>query len=117
MMRQEGAENGGSRELFTALRKGLPFEAAVTSEGLGWTGLEADRYLAAPTTEIHQPALAHHRLALFPRPPEKLHLEYEGVKRRVPHPVGSILLIPAGCPVQWRTSGNSDSFFVYLEPG
>jgi AraC family transcriptional regulator len=63
------------------------------------------------------PPLTHHRLFLFARPPEELELLYEGVKRHVPPPAGSISLLPAGSPALWRWSGRKDTLNVYLEPG
>ena len=42
---------------------------------------------------------------------------YEGVKRHVPPPAGSIMLVPAGSPARWRWSGRKDSLHIFLEPG
>src|SRR5262249_17172015 len=95
----------------------VPFKADASSEGLGWVGLEATRFRAAPASELNQPAISHHRLFLFTRPPETLDLRYEGVKRHVPAPAGSISLIPAGSPALWRWSGCKDTLNIYLEPG
>jgi hypothetical protein len=67
-------------------RKILPFEADAASDRLGWVGLEAARYRAAPASELNVPALTHHSLVLAARPPEQLDLLYEGVKRHVPPP-------------------------------
>jgi AraC family transcriptional regulator len=60
--------------------------------------------------------LSHHWLILITRPPEKLDLLYEGVKRHVPPPAGSILLVPAGSPAHWRWSGQMASLHIHLEP-
>jgi AraC family transcriptional regulator len=98
-------------------RKLVPFEAAAGSDRLGWVGLEAVRYRAAPASELNPPAMTHHRLILFARPPEELDLLYEGVKRRVPPPAGSITLVPAGSPARYRWSGCMDTLNIYLEPG
>src|SRR5262245_51690464 len=68
----------------------LPFKAAAASDRLDWVGLQAARYRAAPAAEINSPALTHHRLVFVNRPPEELDLRYEGVKRHVPPPAGSI---------------------------
>ena len=95
-MRQEEPELGGPLGPLAALRKIIPFEAAAASDRLGWVGLEAARYRAAPASELNPPALAHDRLVLFSRPPEELDLLYEGVKRHVPPPAGSISVVPAG---------------------
>ena len=89
--------------------KVVPFEAAATSGRLGWVGLQAVRYRAAPASELNPPAMTHHRLILFTRPPEKLDLRYEGVKRYLSPPAGSISLIPAGSPARYRWSSHLDS--------
>src|SRR5262249_47605098 len=44
-------------------------------------------------------------------------LRYEGVKRVIPPPAGSISVVPAGIPTRWRWSGRKDSLHIYLEPG
>src|SRR6476646_7451301 len=76
----------------------LPHEAAASSDRLGWVGLDAARCRATPAFELNLPALTHHRLFLFACPPEELDLRYEGVKRNVPPPAGSISVMPAGSP-------------------
>ena len=116
VMRQVEPQPGepiGPRDWFRL----LPHEVAASSDRLGWVGLEAARCRAVPAFELNCPGLTHHRLFLFTRPPEKLDLRYEGVKRSVPPPVGSILLIPAGGPAQVRGSGHSDTLHIFLEPG
>jgi AraC family transcriptional regulator len=95
----------------------LPIEPVASSDRLGWVGLEAARYRAAPADEISPPAITHHRLVLFIRPPEELDLWYEGVKRHVPPPAGAISLVPAGSPSRWRGSSRRDLLHIYLEPG
>ena len=95
----------------------LPCAADTSSDRLGWVGLEAARYREPPASELNVPALTHHSLVLVARPPEQLDLLYEGVKRHVPPPTGAIVLVPVGCPVQWRWSGRNDALHIYLEPG
>jgi AraC family transcriptional regulator len=97
--------------------KSLPQEAAATSDRLGWVGLEAARCRAALPFELNLPALTHHRLFLFTRPPEELDLRYGGVKRYVPPPAGSISLMPASCTARVRSSGCKDELHLFLEPG
>ena len=101
------------------LHKILPFEAAATSDWLGWVGLEAAHYGETPALDeaFNVPAITHHRLLLFTRPPEELELRYEGVKRHVPPPAGAISVVPAGSPHRVRTSGCKDELHIYLEPG
>jgi AraC family transcriptional regulator len=111
-------DNSGVRDAIRPLewRKVVPFEAAAASDRLGWVGLEAVRYCAAPASELNPPAMTHHRLILFARPPEELDLMYEGVNRRVPPPAGSIAVVPAGSPARYRWSGSMDTLNVYLQP-
>ena len=104
VMRQEEPGRGDPIGLLD-LRKLLPFEASAASDRLGWVGLEAARYPEAPASELSPFALTHHTLVLFARPPEELDLRYEGVKRYVPPPAGSISVVPAGSPARWRLSG------------
>jgi AraC family transcriptional regulator len=91
--------------------------AQTTSGRLGWVGLEAVRCRAEPTFELDPPALTHHWLVQFVRPPQDMDLRYEGVKRHVPPPAGAISLVPAGNPARWRWSGRREWLHVYLEPG
>src|SRR5215471_20836381 len=86
----------------------LPHETEASSDRLGWVGLQAARCRAAPAFEFNLPALTHHRLFLFTRPPDELDLRYDGVKRNVPPPAGSISLMPAGNPAWVRSSGCKD---------
>jgi AraC family transcriptional regulator len=95
----------------------LPYEPTASSHRLGWAGLEAARNRAVPTSELDAPPLTHHRLVLVTRPPEEWEMRYDGVKRHVPPPAGSISLVPAGSPVLWRWSGSLHSLHIFLEPG
>ena len=116
-MSQDEPERGGALGPLATLRKIIPFEADAASDRLGWAGLEAARYREGPASELNPPALTHHRLVLFARSPEELDLRYEGVKRSVPPPAGSISLIPAGGPAQVRSSACKDELHIFLEPG
>ena len=98
-------------------REILPFEVAAASHRLGWVGLEAARCRAEPAFEVDAPALTHHRLVLIARPPEELDLLNEGVKRHVPPPAGSIMLVPAGSPTRVRSRGHKDELHIFLEAG
>src|SRR5215831_17033804 len=95
----------------------LPHETAASSDRLAWAGLEAARYRAASAAERNQPIITHHLLILYARPPEELDLRYEGVKRQVPPPAGTVSLVPASSPHWVRASGRRDQLFVFLEPG
>ena len=68
-MQQENLGVGDSIGPLEWLRR-VPFEAAEASDQLGWVGLEAVRYRAAPASELNPPAMTHHRLFLFARPPK-----------------------------------------------
>jgi AraC family transcriptional regulator len=114
-MRQEGQERGGPIGPLDWLRR-VPFRPAAASDGLGWVGLEATRFRAAPDCELDQPAITHHRLFLLTRPPQEPDLLYDGVRRHRPPPAGSVSLLPAGSPARWRWSGRKDTLNVYLEP-
>jgi AraC family transcriptional regulator len=116
-MRQEELGLGETLGPLAALRTIVPFEAAALSDRLGWVGLEAARYRAAPASELDLPALTHHWLVLFTRPSEELDLLYDGVKRHLPPPAGAISLVPAGSPARWRWRGPKDSLHIHLEPG
>jgi AraC family transcriptional regulator len=98
-------------------RKSFPFEAAASSDGLGWVGLQAARCREAPASEGSVPAITHHRLFLCARLPEELDMRYEGVKRHVPPPAGAVSLVPAGSPAWVRSSGCKDSLTIFLELG
>jgi AraC family transcriptional regulator len=98
-------------------RKIFPFDAVLSSVRLGWVGLEAAHCRAERVFELNPPAISHHWLVLFVRPPEVLDLQYEGVKRHVPPPAGAISLVPAGTPSRWRWSGTRDLLAIYLESG
>src|SRR5262249_45354947 len=98
-------------------RKIFPYQANAASDRLGWVGLGAARYRPEPAFERNVPALTPHGLFLVSRPPEELDLLYEGVKRHVPPPGGSIMLVPAGSLARVRSSGCKDELHVFLEPG
>ena len=85
-------------------RKILPFKTIASSDGLGWTGLQAARCRDEPAFELSVPALDHHRLVF-------------GVKRNVPSPAGSITVVPAGSPCWARSSGHKDELHIFLDAG
>ncbi len=97
-------------------RQIAPVDPTAGSDRLGWLGLHAIRFRDVPTTEISSPGMAHHLLVLITRPPEKLELRYEGVKRDLPPPPGSISVVPAECAARWRWTGPKDSLHIFLDP-
>jgi AraC family transcriptional regulator len=94
----------------------VPFEPDASSARMGWVGLEAIRWCSGPAADLSAPAITHHSLLLFARPPEDLGMQYEGLKRHVPPPAGSMILVPAGSPGLWRCSGHRGLLHIYLEP-
>jgi AraC family transcriptional regulator len=88
----------------------------ATSHNLGWVGLQAVRYRDSATNEIHGPPLSQHLLMLMTKPPAKMRLKYEGGKRDIPPPAGSIAVIPAGNVAELCWRGTKDSFHIYLDP-
>jgi AraC family transcriptional regulator len=79
-------------------------------------GLEVVHYCATPAFEIDYAGQTHHGFTLFTQPPEQFALQFEGVTRHLPPPAGSIILVPAGIPVQAHSSGFKDVLHVFLEP-
>jgi AraC family transcriptional regulator len=110
-------QEGNSLKELEALQKIVPFAPSATSYGTGWKGLQAVRYRDNSGREL---SVAHtlgtHVLTLLVRPPEKMDLRYEGVKRDMPPPAGSIMVAPAGSSVLWRRQGSIDALHVLLEP-
>jgi AraC family transcriptional regulator len=94
----------------------VPVEPTAASHRLGWTGLEAIRFSDLGDAEFERPALTHHSLILFTKPPDELDLRYEDVRRHRPPPTGSVSVVPAGMPTRWRWQGTKSSLHVYLEP-
>ena len=88
----------------------------ATSHRLGWVGLQAVRYRDLATNEIHMPALSQHLLILHTKPPAEGNFRYEGIKREVPPPVGSITVMPVGSVVECRWRGTKDALHIYLDP-
>jgi AraC family transcriptional regulator len=111
-MRQE--EN--SLKQLEALQNFVPLVPCATSYRMGWKGLQAVRYLKCPTSEFSVPPVSPHTLVLITRPPEKMDVRYEGVKRDMPPPAGSIAVVPTESSVLWRWQGSKDSLLIYLEP-
>ena len=113
VMRQE---EDSLKHQVEAMRKIVPFAPFATSFRMRWVGLQAVSYRETPASEFSAPPVSQHVLVLIIRPPEKMDLRYEGVKRDMPPPAGSIMVVPAESPVLWRWQGNKDSLHIYLEP-
>src|SRR5262245_23212539 len=111
MMRQAELRPGEPIGPLDFLRH-LPHESA-SSDRLGWVRMQAAHCVAAPAFELNMPALTHHRLFLFSRPPEELDLRYEGVKRHTPPAADSVSLLPAGSSGRVRSSGCKDELHLF----
>jgi AraC family transcriptional regulator len=98
------------------LIKHLPEKVFASSDWRLRVGLEAVRYRDQPPSENLVPPLTHHMLLLFLRTPKELEVCTDGIRRVVPPPTGSILMVPAGQPARYRWSGHSDSLHVFLDP-
>jgi hypothetical protein len=102
------------------MRRIAPSPLSGASDRLGWAGLQAGlqaaRFRGIGTCEINVPPQAQHALILIFRSPEQLDVRFEGVKRDIPPPPGSMLLVPAHSAVRWRWSGSKDSLHIFLEP-
>jgi AraC family transcriptional regulator len=98
---------------YSALRE----KSFATSYGTGWKGLQAVRIESHGGESCTVITRSTHALGLSIRPPEKMEMRYEGVKRVLPLPAGSISVVPAGSSVLSRCQGRSrDWLFIYLEP-
>ena len=97
-------------------RRLLPSNAALASDQLGWSGVEAARFRSTPASEFIQPPISHHMLVLYIRPPDEMELQFADVDRHIPPSPGSIAIIPAGTPARVRCSGWKDHLHVFLEP-
>ena len=91
-------------------------QPAAASARLGWSGLEALLFNDMPDAEIERPPLTHHELVLFNRPPDVFGLDYEGVRRNLPPPAGTVAVVPAGTPSRRQWRGHMGSLLVFLEP-
>src|SRR5262245_40707842 len=79
--------------------------------------MEVAHYRATPAFEVDYAGQTHHGFTLFIQPPDQYATRFAGVTRHVPPSPGSIILVPAGIPVQAHSSGSKDALYVYMEPG
>jgi AraC family transcriptional regulator len=74
----------------------VPFAPSATSYGMGWKGLQAVRYRDSSGSEFSAEGTSTtHVVVLHVRPPEKMDLRYEGVKRNMLPPAGAMAVVPA----------------------
>jgi AraC family transcriptional regulator len=114
-MQQQEPKGGGLVGPLDLIKQ-FPGEPLAASDRRQWVGLEAIRYRYQPANEALQPPLTHHSLLLFLDAPREFELECDGVRRLVPPPAGSILMVPAGTPARYCWGSHSDSLHVFLEP-
>lgn len=88
----------------------------ATSHNLGWVGLQAFRYRETATNEVDWPPLSQHLLVLMTKPPATMSFRYEGGKRDIPPPAGSIAVMPVGSVAEACWQGTKDSLHIYLDP-
>jgi AraC family transcriptional regulator len=94
----------------------LPYPPRATSGPLGWSGLRVEHFQGNPDLEVDLPALTHHLLLLYHRPPDVISLRSEDLERQGPPPPGSVIVIPASSPTWWDWHGPCDSSQVQLDP-
>jgi AraC family transcriptional regulator len=108
-------ENG--LKALEAMQRIIPFAPSATSYGMGWKGLQAVRYCDSSDREFSVEGTSRtHAVVLLVRPPEKMDLRYNGLKRNMPLPAGAITVVPAGTSVLVRWQGSIDALHVLLEP-
>src|SRR5258708_14024258 len=87
----------------------------ATSQDLAEVGLRALRFQYSAPNEVHWPPLSQHLLVLMTRPPAKMRFRYEGGKRDIPPPAGSIAVMPVGSEAEVCWQGTKASFHIYLD--
>jgi AraC family transcriptional regulator len=102
--------------VFGLPRKLHPAVPDATSHNLGWVGLQALRCQNSAPNEVHWPPISQHLLVLMTRPPAKMRFRYEGGKRDLPPPAGSIAVMPVGSEAEACWQGTKDSLHIYLDP-
>jgi AraC family transcriptional regulator len=88
----------------------------LTSDPLGWSGVRAEHLRNPPDAEVAVPPTTHHWLMLNHGPALDFSLRFAGQEQTEPGPPGSLTLIPAGQPSQWRWRGASESTHILLDP-
>ena len=109
-------ENSSHEPAIGLPRNLRPAVPDATSQNLGWAGLQAFRYRNIASNEVHWPPLSQHLLVLKTRPPAKMRFRYEGGKRNLPPPAGSIAVMPVGSEPEFCWQGTEDSLHIYLDP-
>jgi AraC family transcriptional regulator len=87
-----------------------------TSEALGWSGVRAEHLTNTPDSEVDLPPTTHHWLVLNQGSALAFSLRFAGQERTEVGPPGSLTIIPAGYPSQWRWRGATESSHTLVEP-
>jgi hypothetical protein len=94
----------------------LPCPPAISSAGLGWSGVRVERLTRPKKAELDQPPLTHHQILFYFRPSAQLYRSCDQLLLRETPPRGSFSIIPAGCPSHWSWLGDFDVVSVLLSP-
>jgi AraC family transcriptional regulator len=111
-----GLQEHSLKDAIESVPSVAPLMPNVASFDLGWMGLQAVRFRDSISNEFSAPPISQHALILITRPPEKMNMRYEGVKRDLPPAAGSVAVMPAGSASLWHWRGGKDSLHIYLEP-
>jgi AraC family transcriptional regulator len=106
---------GGDAPLTPDERLEVAAVRPTTSKLLGWSGVRAEHLTNPPDTEVDLPATTHHWLILNQGRASFFSLRF-GEQEWSEDAPGSLILIPAGYPSQWRWSGATESSHVLVEP-
>lgn len=95
--------------------RGLGLAPALSSEGLGWRGIKAERFRHS-LREIEQLPFENHMIALVLRP-WRAERHCEGRIDKATHAPGDVGLIPADGPAaRWILEGEADALQFTLDP-
>lgn len=95
--------------------RGLGLAPALSSEGLGWRGIKAERFRYT-SREAEQRPYESHLVALIMRP-FRVERHREGRVDKVSHAPGDVALIPAGGPAtRWIHEEEVDMLLLRIEP-
>ncbi len=96
--------------------RGLGLAPALSSEGLGWRGIKAERFRYS-SREAEQPPFENHLIALA-LSPWRVERHRDGRAEKVSHSPGDVGLVPAGGPpARWAFhEGEVDQLNLSLEP-
>jgi len=96
--------------------RGLGLAPALSSEGLGWRGIKAERFRYS-SREAEQPPFENHLITLA-LSPWRVERHRDGRAEKVSHSPGDVGLVPAGGPpARWAFhEGEVDQLNLSLEP-